>query len=100
MTLRKIGESGVIALRAGTPIGATGQTARGWKYKITSNKRGAELAFYNTAHPQASANVAKLIQFGHGTKTGGYVPPRDYINPALRNIFNRAADDIAKEVFR
>lgn len=100
MSLKQIGESGVRALKAGTPRGKTGQTASGWKYRITSDRRGSSVDFYNTSHPESQVNVAKLIQLGHGTKNGGYVPPRDYINPALRNIFDTAGDKIAKEVFK
>ena len=99
-TLKRIGNDGVKALRSATPIGETGATASGWNYKISRTSKGFEISWYNNAHPEVSANVAKLIQFGHGTGTGGYVPPRDYINPALRNIFNGAGDKLAKEVFK
>lgn len=99
-TLNSIGREGVNALKAATPKGETGKTAAGWSYRITKNRSGAELAFINNSHPETQANVARLIQLGHGTGTGGYVPPIDYINPALRSQFNSAGDRIAKEMFR
>lgn len=99
-TLRNMGREGVAALRSATPKGETGETAAGWDYVVTKRKYGAELAFTNNAHPETQANVAKLIQFGHGTGTGGYVPPRDFINPALRGLLSTAGDRLAKEMFK
>lgn len=97
--LNNIGNEGVAKLKNATPRGETGQTASGWDFRVKRLSTGAEVAFINTAHPESAVNVAKLIQFGHGTGTGGYVPPRDYINPALKDTFNSAGDRIAKEMF-
>lgn len=98
-TLNQIGKEGVSALKGATPRGETGETAAGWDYRVEQIPEGAEVAYVNNAHPESSANVAKLIQYGHGTGTGGYVPPRDYINPALRATFNNSGDRLAKEMF-
>lgn len=97
-SLNDIGRRGVASLKASTPRD-TGLTAAGWQYKVARNRSGADVVFYNTAHP-SSANIAMLIQYGHGTGTGGYVPPIDFINPAMRPIFNIAGDQIAKEMFK
>lgn len=99
-SLNDLGKSGVDALRARTPRGVTGLTAAGWQYKVQMSRNGAELYWYNNSHPGVSANIARLIQFGHGTGTGGYVPPIDFINPALRPTFGKAADKIAREMFK
>lgn len=99
-TLRRLGEEGIRALKAATPVGETGETARGWQYRITSDRTGSELYYYNNAHRGTQVNVAKLIQLGHGTGTGGYVPPRNYIKPALGKLFAQAGDQMAEEMFK
>lgn len=93
-SFREIGELGVNALKSATPKD-TGDTSEGWFYKIEKK----QVIFYNRAHPQTRIPVALLIQYGHGTKNGGYVPPIDYINPALESIFRTAGDLIAKEMY-
>lgn len=99
-TLNSIGKEGVSALSQATPIGETGETAMGWRHKVSKVQGGREVAFVNNAHPEAQVNVAKIIQLGHGTGTGGYVPPYDYINPALQGVFKSAGDRLAKEMFK
>lgn len=96
--LRALGEQGVDALSRYTPIGETGKTSQGWSYKINTIASGLELAWYNTSHPETTANVALMIQYGHGTGTGGYVPPFDYINPAMMSIFNIGAKNFLEEM--
>lgn len=98
-TLNAIGKEGVSALKGATPKD-TGGTAAGWDYKVSATGGKQEVAWYNTANPGTTANVALLIQMGHGTRTGGYVPPIDYINPALKGVFSNAADRLAKEMFK
>ncbi|MCM1578401.1 MAG: HK97 gp10 family phage protein [Ruminococcus sp.] len=90
--LRKYGEKGVEALKTATPVD-TGKTAEAWSYEIEENKDGAVLVFKNS-NIQNGVCVAILLQYGHGTKNGGYVQGRDYINPALKPIF----EDIAKKI--
>lgn len=97
--LNSIGAKGVGALQASTPID-TGQTARGWAYKTLKTGAGWEVAWYNRSHPETSANIALLLQYGHDTGTGGYVPGRDYINPAMRGVLGRGASEIEREMIR
>lgn len=96
--LSEAGKEGVASLRRNTPIGKTGETANGWDYKVETNSDSIELSFVNNAHPEASVNVAKLIELGHGTGTGGYVPPRPYIKGAMEPVFNKTIDKIVKEM--
>ena len=95
--LTRIGQAGVAALSRGTPR-RTGATASGWAFKINKTSSGSEVIFYNNAHPETSVNVAKLIQYGHGTRNGGYVPGIDYINPALKSVFATGIDQLFREV--
>ena len=95
--LNEIGIKGVSALARATPKD-TSETANSWSYKVVSTDKGFDVAWYNTAHSHTSAPVALLLQYGHGTRNGGYVPGRDYINPALRPIFETASDKILKEM--
>ena len=90
--LHKYGKKGVEALRNATPVD-TGKTADSWSYEINDNKTSATLVFKNS-NTQDGVSVAILLQYGHGTKNGGYVSGTDYINPALKPIF----EDIAKKI--
>jgi hypothetical protein len=93
------GRLGVEALRRATPSDS-GLTARSWEYKVIRkppNIYGVEWLNTNT---NDGTNVALLIQYGHGTGTGGYVVGLDYINPALHPIFEEIANDIWKKVNR
>lgn len=97
-TIRDIGREGIASLRANTPIGETGETARGWDVVVETNNNVTEISFVNKAHPESPVNVAKLIDTGHGTGTGGYVPPQPYIRQAMESIFKNAGDKLAKEM--
>lgn len=97
--LNNIGRAGEAALKASTPVD-TGRTAAGWTYKIIKQSGGWQVAWYNHSHPETSANVALLLQYGHGTGTGGYVRGRDYINPAMRGVLGRGAKEIEREMIR
>ena len=92
-----LGKEGITSLRAATPVD-TGATALGWAVEIEKTRKGVEMNFVNRAHPGASANVAKLIELGHGTRNGGYVPPRPYIKGALSNVFDKAATVLVEGV--
>lgn len=94
--LRKYGEAGVAALSKSTPMD-TGKTASSWSYEIIVGDGEATLAFNNSAQNNGIP-IAILIQYGHGTGTGGYVQPNDFINPAMKPIFQQIADDAWKEV--
>ena len=98
VALERIGNQGVMALRANTPVGSTGKTAMGWSYKVEIGRGQSEVTFMNNAHPHTNVNVAKLIDSGHGTGTGGYVPPRPYIKAAMNGVFKNASDLIVKEL--
>lgn len=95
--LDKYGRQGVVALSAATPKD-TGMTAASWSYKIVPNERGVALVWVNNHVEKGYANIAILLQYGHGTRTGGYVQGRDYINPAMRPIFDNIAREAWKEV--
>lgn len=94
--LSKYGEEGVEALRAATPVD-TGKTASCWEYRITGNSQVTKIEWHNT-NVNNYVNIAVILQYGHGTGTGGYVAGRDYINPAMRPVFDRIAEECWKEV--
>lgn len=95
--LDKYGKRGVEALAEATPKD-TGLTASSWSYKIERKAgQGASISFYNS-NIQNGVPIAIILQYGHGTKNGGWVEGRDYINPAIRPIFDEIADSAWKEV--
>lgn len=96
--LRKYGERGVEALANNTPIDS-GETASSWYYKVEKNKAGATISFHNS-HIIGSVNIAIILQYGHGTKNGGWVEGRDYINPAIQPVFDTIADELWREVIK
>ena len=98
--IRDIGQKGVESLSANTPVGETGETARGWRSVIEVNGNVAEVSFINDAHPEADINMAKLIELGHGTGTGGYVPPQPYIKQSMEAVWADCADNIAREMMK
>lgn len=94
--LDRYGQMGVDALERATPVD-TGLTASSWKYRIVKEKNSVRIEWYNT-HGENGTPIAILIQYGHGTGTGGYVQGRDFINPSIRPIFDKIADDVWKKV--
>ncbi len=94
--LAKYGEKGVAALAAATPKD-TGLTAASWSYEIEFKNNGLAI-YWTNSHVEKYVNIAIILQFGHGTGTGGYVQGRDYINPAMRPIFDEIADSAWREV--
>lgn len=91
--LDRYGRQGVAALQMYTPKDS-GETANSWKYEIFN----LGIAWSNTNVTSNGTPIAILLQYGHGTKNGGYVQGRDYINPALQPIFDEIADNCWKEV--
>ena len=91
--LDKYGRRGVAALQATTPKDS-GETANAWRYTIFD----LGIAWENTNITTDGTQIAILLQFGHGTRNGGYVQGRDYINPAVQPIFDEIADACWKEV--
>lgn len=95
--LSSYAQRGVEALAAATPT-ETGVTAASWSYEISANPAGAVIAWTNTHLDEAGTPIAIMLQYGHGTGTGGYVQGRDYINPAIQSIFDEIADAVWREV--
>ena len=94
--LDRYGHMGVEALASATPVD-TGLAANSWAYRIIRDTYGPGIEWFNT-DVENGMNVIILIQYGHGTGTGGYVQGRDYINPAMRPVFDYIADDVWKKV--
>lgn len=94
--LDKFGREGVAALASATPIDS-GQTANSWYYEI-ENKNGSASITFNNSNIQNGVPIAIILQYGHGTRNGGWVQGRDYINPAIQPIFDKIANDAWKEV--
>ena len=92
--MERYGQSGVEQLAEATPK-KTGLTSESWTYTINKSKSGYELVFNNT-NVVDGANVAILIQYGHGTGWGGYVQGTDYINPVIEPLFQSMVDEINK----
>lgn len=97
-SLEEYGRRGVAALRNATPVDS-GLTASSWYYEITRSKNRVTLSFHNS-NVNKYVNVAIILQYGHGTGTGGWVEGRDYINPAIQPIFDQLADEAWKEATR
>lgn len=96
--LKRYGQRGVEALSAATPVD-TGMTAASWFYEIEENKEAGTISVvWKNDNFNKYANIALLIQYGHATRNGGYVKGIDYINPALRPIFDQLAEAAWKEV--
>lgn len=94
--LDKYGQEGVAALASATPVDS-GLTASSWYYEIINRNGTAQITFYNS-NIQNGVPIAIILQYGHGTRNGGWVQGRDYINPAIQPIFDRLANDAWKEV--
>ena len=94
--LQKYGEKGVQALRSATPI-ESGKTAESWSYEIIEGD-GQTSIYWKNSNTNNGVNIAFILQYGHGTGTGGYVEGIDYINPAIQPIFKEMAEQIWKEV--
>ena len=84
------------ALASATPT-ETGKTASSWFYEISHNKGSATITFSNS-NINKGVPIAIILQYGHGTGTGGWVEGRDYINPAIQPIFDKIANEAWKEV--
>ena len=94
--LDKYGRAGVEALASATPVDS-GETANSWYYEITNSKGSAKITF-NNSNIQNGVPIAIILQYGHGTGTGGWVEGRDYINPAIQPIFDEIANNAWREV--
>lgn len=95
-SLSKYGQEGVAALKSATPID-TGKTASSWYYTI-ENKNGMVSISFNNSNIQNGVPIAIIVQLGHGTRNGGWVQGRDYINPAIQPVFDKLANELWREV--
>lgn len=96
--LDRYGARGVAALSKATPVDSA-KTATSWSYKVTRTAKGAKVTWYNS-NVEDGVVIAIILQYGHGTGNGGYVQGRDYINPAMRPIFDSMAQEIWKKVIK
>lgn len=94
--LAQFGQEGVSALSQATPLDS-GMTASKWGYEIVKTNRSCSIIWTND-NVVDGVPIAVLIQYGHGTRSGGYIYGRDYINPAIRPVFDKIAETLWKEV--
>ena len=92
--LRSCGEKGIEALSAATPV-RTGKTAASWGFEAKTSSKGVALTWTNS-NVVNGVPIAIILQYGHGTGTGGYVHGRDYINPAMRPVFDEIESRISR----
>lgn len=92
--LRSCGEKGIEALSAATPV-RTGKTAASWGFEAKTSSKGVTLTWTNS-NVVNGVPIAIVLQYGHGTGTGGYVHGRDYINPAMRPVFDEIESRISR----
>ena len=96
--LDSYGREGVAALASATPVD-TGETANLWRYEIKRTKDSMSIEFLNS-NIQNGVPIAIILQYGHGTRNGGWVEGRDYINPAIQPIFDKITEKAWREVTR
>lgn len=94
--LDRYGREGVVALSSATPQDS-GLTASSWYYEIKHENGSVSISFHNS-NINEGVPIAIILQYGHGTRNGGWVQGRDYINPAIQPIFDKIADNAWKEV--
>lgn len=94
--LDKYGQQGVSALAAATPKDSS-ETANSWSYEIDGGNGHYKLSWINN-HVIDGVNIAVIIQYGHGTGTGGYVQGRDYINPAVKQVADQLINGVWQAV--
>ena len=94
--LAEYGRKGVEALKAATPVD-TGLTRDSWEYEITANSKKTSI-YWTNSNIQNGVPIAIILQYGHGTKNGGYVQGVDYINPALAPIFSQMANEAWRRI--
>lgn len=95
-SLDGLAQRGVSALQAATPQDS-GLTAMSWGYEIDVQEGRVTISWTNS-NVVDGVPVAIILQYGHGTGTGGYVAGRDYINPSMQDVFDEIANDVWKKV--
>lgn len=92
--LQSCGQMGVTALSSATPV-RTGATAASWSFEVRTSRGSISLVWKNS-NRQNGVPIAIILQYGHGTGTGGYVQGRDYINPAMRPVFDEIENRVSR----
>ena len=95
--LDRYAKSGLEALKANTPVD-TGKTRDSWYYEIIQDKQGIKIVWKNSNVTSYGTPIVLFIQYGHYTKSGTFIQGTDFINPALKPIFSKIADNIWMEV--
>lgn len=95
--LDSLAQDGVAALENATPR-RTGMAAGSWSYEITMSNGGCTISWLNADKDSAGVPIVIMLQYGHGTGTGGYVQGRDFINPATKLVFDEISDAVWKAV--
>lgn len=95
--LEKYGKEGVAALSKATPLD-TGETKDSWDFVVKKTRGSYSIAWTNGHKTEDGDPIAIMLQYGHGTGTGGYIQGRDYINPAMRPVFDNIAEKVWKAV--
>jgi len=96
LILEKYAREGIEVLRSATPKD-TGATSDSWNFEILTGKSGFTITWTNS-HIEDGVPVVILLQYGHGTRSGTFVEGRDFINPAMRPLFDKIAENLWKEV--
>ena len=94
--LDRYGRAGVAALSSATPVDS-GLTAASWDYVI-ENRNGSASVIFTNSHINNGVPIAIILQYGHGTRNGGWVQGRDYINPAIQPVFDKLVEEAWREV--
>lgn len=95
-SIYKYTKKGVEALSNATPVDS-GKTASSWNSEVIIGTNSINI-YWNNDNINKGVNIAVILQYGHGTRNGGYVQGRDYINPAIRPVFDKMAEELWKEV--
>lgn len=96
--LDPLGKAIVSALQKVTPE-KSGKTAKSWGYRIINTSRGQDLEIYNT-NINDGVNIAIILHYGHGTGTGGYVPPRPYIDEAINSVYKKTINKVLEDYLK
>ena len=94
--IKKYADEGIEALKSATPVD-TGKTSKSWYYEITRDGNGVKIEYKNS-NIVDGVPIALIIQYGHGTRNGGYVEGIDYINPTIQPIFDKMSNSLWKEL--
>ena len=95
--LTKTGAQALEKLKEATPV-RTGRTRDSWSYAVIKTERGYRLVFSNSNMNAEGLPVVVLLEYGHGTKNGGYIPARYFIKKTLNPIYAELRSRLKKEV--